>query len=77
MGRVGLEWRPALDALPGMSITADANATSTGNYRATFGLHFQVGGSTDSILSRDRKSDPGTAIWNQIDTSSAAYGGPT
>jgi hypothetical protein len=76
MGRVGLEWRPALDALPGMSVTADANATSAGNYRATFGLHFQVGGSTDSILSRDRKSDPSSAIWNQIDTSSAAYGGP-
>ena len=76
LGRVGLEWRPALDALPGMSVTADANATSQGNYRATFGLHFQFGGSTDSILSRDRRSDPGSAIWNQIDTSSAAYGGP-
>lgn len=76
VGRAGLEWRPAIDALPGMSVTADASATSTGNYRAMFGLHFQFGGSTDSILSRDRKSDPSSALWNQIDTSSAAYGGP-
>jgi len=74
VGRLGFEWRPAVDALPGMSVSADASATSTGNYRATFGLHFQLGGS-ETLVDRDRKSDPDSAIWNQIDTTSAAYGG--
>jgi hypothetical protein len=74
MARGGFEWRPAADALPAMSITGDGSLSSTGNYRAMFGLHFQLGGS-ETILDRDRRSDPGTLIWNQIDVSSAAYGG--
>jgi hypothetical protein len=59
-----------------MSISADASVSSNGNYRAMYGLHFQIGGG-ESILDRDRRSDPESAIWNQIDVSSAAYGGGT
>ena len=62
-----------------MSISADASVTSAGNYRATFGLHFQLGGGGETLLHRDRKSDPGSAIWNQIDVTSAVptgYAGP-
>jgi hypothetical protein len=73
LARGGFEWRPAVDALAGISVSGDASVTSTGNYRATFGLHFQIGGS-ETLRDRDRKSDPSSAIWNQIDVTSAATG---
>jgi hypothetical protein len=78
LARAGFEWRPAIDGLAGMSVSADGSMTSTGDYRAMFGLHFQIGGS-ETLLDRDRKSDPTSAIFNKIDVSSAVpspgYGG--
>jgi len=81
LGRVGVEWRPAASGLAGMSVSADASVASTGDYRATFGLHFQLGGSgSQTLLDRDRRSDPASAIFNQFDVSSAVpshgYAGP-
>lgn len=78
LARAGFEWRPAIDGLAGMSVSADGSMTSTGDYRAMFGLHFQIGGS-ETLRDRDRKSDPESAIFNKIDVSSAVpkagYGG--
>lgn len=78
LGRAGVEWRPAIDGLAGLSVSADASVTSTGDYRAMFGLHFQIGGSP-TLLDRDRRSDPESGIYNKIDVSSAVpkgYVGP-
>ncbi len=71
LARAGFEWRPAIDGLAGMSLSADGSYASNGNYRAMFGLHFQIGGGSTTLVDRDRRSDPGSAIFNEIDVSSA------
>jgi hypothetical protein len=80
MGSAGFEWRPAFDGLAGMSLSADGSITSTGDYRAMFRLHFQIGGKSPTLIDRDRRSDPDLGIFNQIDVSSAVpksgYVGP-
>lgn len=40
-----------------------------------FGLHFQIGGS-ETLLDRDRRSDPETAVFSKIDTKSAVPAKP-
>lgn len=70
LARAGFEWRPALDGLAGLSLSGDGMVTNTGDYRAMFGLHFQIGGS-ETLLDRDRRSDPEIGVFNKIDTKSA------
>jgi hypothetical protein len=75
LARAGFEWRPALDGLAGLSLSGDGMVTNTGDYRAMFGLHFQIGGS-ETLLDRDRRSDPEIGVFNKIDTKSAVPAKP-
>lgn len=65
LGRIGFEWVPAAESFPGMSISADASYTSEGEWRAMFGLNFQIGGGAHTLLDRDRRADPDTLLDNR------------
>lgn len=75
LGRLGVEWVPAAESFPGMSVSADASFTSEGDWRAMFGLNFQIGGGAHTLLDRDRRADPGTLLDNrQVIDNKKAYG---
>jgi len=75
LGRIGFEWVPAAESFPGMSISADASYTSEGDWRAMFGMNFQIGGGANTLLDRDRRADPDTLLDNrQVIANKKAYG---
>ncbi len=74
LGRLGVEWRPAVDSLPGMSLGADASLTSEGDFRLMFGLNFQIGGGAHTLLDRDRRADPSTLLDNRQVLANQGYG---
>lgn len=75
LGRLGIEWVPAAESFPGMSVSADASFTSEGDWRAMFGLNFQIGGGAHTLLDRDRRADPGSLLDNrQVIANKKAYG---
>lgn len=75
LGRLGFEWVPAAESFPGMSVSADASFTSEGDWRAMFGLNFQIGGGAHTLLDRDRRADPETLLDNrQVIANQKAYG---
>jgi hypothetical protein len=66
VGRLGFEWQPALDSSPGLSIFADGEwGDDYEHVRAGLKIHF--GSEGVSLIDRERKFDPGTAVPNRRD----------
>jgi hypothetical protein len=64
LGRVGVEWQPAVSGLPGLSLFADGEAGSNGYGRVLAGVKYYFGTSGASLKDRDRRYDPGFSLFN-------------
>ena len=63
--RVGFEWRPGFDALPGLSMYSDFEHGSDGENAARVGLVYHFGEEGVSLMQRDRASSTATTIFNR------------
>jgi len=64
LARIGAEWRPGFDALPGLSIFADGEFGD--DYAASMmGLRLHFGGSGTTLIDRDRREDPSSKLDNR------------
>ena len=64
VGRASVEWQPALQSIPGLSLFADGQVSSNGNSRVLAGLKYYFGTSGASLKDRDRKYDPDFSLFN-------------
>lgn len=63
--RVGFEWRPGFDALPGLSVYSDYEHGSDGENAARVGLVYHFGQEGVSLMQRDRSQNTATTIFNR------------
>lgn len=63
--RVGAEWRPGFDALPGLSLYSDFEHGSEGDDAARVGLIYHFGEDGVSLMERDRKWKTQSTIFNR------------
>jgi hypothetical protein len=62
--RVGAEWRPGFDALPGLSLFADGEFGSDDYESVRLGFTYHFGSSSSTLIDRDRREDPGMKLKN-------------
>lgn len=63
--RVGAEWRPGFDALPGLSLFSDFEHGSDGANAAKVGLAYHFGEDGVSLMERDRNAKTGSNIFHR------------
>lgn len=79
-GRVGVEWRPAFESLPGLSVFADGEFGESGYDAVMVGLKYHFGAKGSTLVHRDRREDPDYHILNRAPLMKAKQGytpGPT
>ena len=64
LARAKVEWQPAFDSIPGLSLFADGQVGTNGNARVLAGLKYYFGTSGASLKDRDRKYDPEFSLFN-------------
>ena len=64
LGRVGVEWRPGFNALPGLSIFADGELGEDDSDSIMLGITYHFGKKGSSLMHRDRREDPSFALFN-------------
>jgi hypothetical protein len=64
-GRVGVEWRPAFESLPGLSVYADGEFGESGYDAVMVGLKYHFGAKGATLIHRDRREDPDFHILNR------------
>ena len=65
LGRVGMEWRPAFSALPGLSVYADGELGEDDSDSIMLGIKYHFGKKGASLMHRDRREDPDFVIFNK------------
>ena len=73
-GRVGVEWRPAFESLPGLSIFADGEFGESGYDGVMAGLKYHFGAKGTTLINRDRREDPDFHILNHAPLKKAKQG---
>ena len=66
LGRVGMEWRPAFGALPGLSVHADGEFGEDDSDSIMLGFSYHFGKKGASLIDRDRREDPAFGIFNMV-----------
>jgi hypothetical protein len=65
LARVGAEWRPGFESLPGISLFADGEFGSDNYDSVRVGFTYHFGSSSSTLIDRDRKEDPGMKLKNE------------
>jgi hypothetical protein len=65
-GRAGVEWRPALDSMPQLSVFADAEFGHHDHDLLMAGLRMHFGAPGVTLMDRDRREDPWWLIFNRV-----------
>jgi hypothetical protein len=72
LARVGAEWRPGFEALPGLSLFADGEFGE--DYTAVMsGIRLHFGGSGTTLVDRDRREDPSSKLDNRPELKTVGY----
>ena len=73
-GSTGVEWHPAIDSLPSLSIFADGEWGRDHADSIMMGLSYHFGTPGTSLINRDRREDPWWVIFNHEEEPGRPYG---